>query len=863
MAKKPQSNRDQLVVQYGISRRLAIRVAALLARGVGVSPEVLRRARPQSEIERFLLQPRLLREAKRLDGERLAELAGGFLPETAAPVLTPGERGTTLISLGDEARPAPPAKADRLTPALFNPLGTALQMISREESRKLFTSDEISRLKMIIFTSADPAEKIEAIRRVVLSPLDPSDKGIIIIHALGDRDQAVRVEAAKALTALGLHEGIPSAAQSLAGDNVKQRLHAADRLAALARTVADSEVSVILSILAGAIGTEPRADVKERLIRSFRGACKVVAGNRGYASALLKLFIHELEGEGKLLYRPIREILGEIGRRSPVMLTDLVVRELELVTAPEVRRLLFGILAMFTVPEERRRELAALGVDAIRGCPTPEEDCQGIGSMLCDWGAAAAGPLLAALPVADDAPKIYIARLLDEIVCRRGPGEAVEDAAAALLDVLRIGSKHVRMAVIETQVLVHPRLPAGLKHRIAAELIASLGDFANPRMRDVIESSLVRMGTGALAAVRDGYAAHEDERTRRSICRIMSEIVARSDRPSEPADELLAFALARWRSGEPRRGFLAETIGMLCAHSSATHAEVKRIADELREAMFRMPDPTGVLAGLGAINASPNMDTASKVAVTQIFFDLLDTALPELADKAVPAPGNTDEELHQLDGAVTAYTEMLPACLWGLERTYFGTAAKLLRTKIACFLADRWFETSSWQVVWGPETRSLLLKSLTRIAADDSTDSQVAAKIVEVLAEHADSMPMVEALGVAFAAKTSSSRVGAAAFRTGLALLSRAGSVRESERAILLRTLGTIGSRMNLGKDPTQARKLREHIVQALFDGLKAGLLEAAAALRRMEDCPALPAATRDEIRLRLRIFDATRQKKD
>jgi len=859
--------KNQIVDRFGVSARLATRVCALLGKGVGVSAAFLESVRPGFPAERLLLRAELLRDAAGMTPERFGRLAGGVFGTEPAPVLATNPDGSRVIALAEQVEPGQVelVKANDAV-MVFSPVGTGLKVIGEEETRKLFTPEEVSRLKIVILTSADPAEKIEAIRRLALSPLNSTDKGMVLIHALADGDAAVRVEAADALSALGLTPGIASAARSLGEGNLKQRTHAAERMGALAEQVEESEISVILTMLAGAINNEASDDVKTTLIRSFKGACGVVARSRAYAAELVRLLVRQLEGAPDVLYRPVREILGEVGRRAPRVMTELINRELSVVKAPPLRWLLFGVLAMFPVPEEYRVELARLGVADFEASDTPEEDCKGIGGMLCDWGAAAVEPLLAALPDAGDAQKIYMVRLIDEIVCHRGGGGAAEEAGAALLDLLRVSSKHVRAPVIETGLITHPKLSDALKAKIAGELLVNVTAFANPRMQDVIEAGGVRLGEPALEAIRRVLTEEKDDAKRGSACRIMAEIVVNCEGATKRrrlADDMLALCLKQWEEAEDKKGYLAETIGRICICSSAPPERLTEIAADLKDVVFNTPDPFGVLLGLGHISASPKLDTKSRFDVAQTLFELLDTTLPELTDKVLASTTNDDEEVHHFGSEVTAYTEMIPACLAGLEKIYFGARAKSLRARIADFLVQKWNETLNWTTIWGPDALELLMHALSRIARDSSTDPDCAGKVVEAMGERLDFIPVVEELGKILAPDQSSPRIGSAACEIGSKLLQRASRHREAELGVLLKTVGAIAARTSLGKDPDKARKLREQTVQALYRGVKEGRPEAVEALRRMKDCPALPAATREEILVRLDIVEGAHKRKN
>ena len=855
-------SKEQLVNRFGVSRRVAVRVAALLARGVAVSAAFLESVRADHEAETLLLCPELLGQAAALIPEGFSVLAARHCAGATAPVMAVNDDGSRVIALRDELKAEQPRAMVKTTdarPVLLSPISTALQVISEDEARTMFTPQEIGRLKMTILTSADPARKIEAIRRLALSPLDPNQKGTVLIHALGDHTHSVRVEAAEALTAFGLNPVIAQSARSLGEGNVKQRNYAAERMGVLAEQVTESEISVILALLAGAMSSEESNEVKARLIRSFKGACALVAMNRAYTAALLRLLIRELEGAAEALYRPVREILGEVGRHNPATMTDLVLIELSTIKARPLRRLLFGVLGMFDVPEDRRAELAGLAVDDLKGSAAPEEDCQGIGSMLRDWGPVGIRAILASLPKSEDAQKIYMVRLLDEMAHRSG-GQAADEIGTAFLNLLRVSSKHVRTPVIESRAITHPSLPEPLKLKIAEELTANLTQFANPRMTSVIEAAVVRLGASALPVLKALLVGDEHEARQKSICHVAAEIVAGGPEPERAAlaDDLLETCMQHWQASENKKGYFAETIGRIALCSSATPDALKQIAGDLGTVVFNTPDPFGVLLALGHLSASPRLGAEARFHIADIFFDLLNATLPELTDKVLTSA--EDDDVHHFGREVTAYTEMIPACLEGLEKLYFGTPVKSLRARVADFLIEKWNNASKWTTIWGPESISLMLKILGRIARDTSTDAQCRARIVEALAERLDFLPVVEELGGIFASRDASPRLGAAACKIGFKLVRSLHGKRDRDQAPIIKTLGMIAARTNLGKDPDAARKLREVVLHVLYEAVKANDSDSLEALKLMEQCPALSAAAREEIRVRLEIISEAKQ---
>jgi hypothetical protein len=68
----------------------------------------------------------------------------------------------------------------------------------------------------------------------------------------------------------------------------------------------------------------------------------------------------------------------------------------------------------------------------------------------------------------------------------------------------------------------------------------------------------------------------------------------------------------------------------------------------------------------------------------------------------------------------------------------------------------------------------------------------------------------------------------------------------------LLLTAGQIAANPGLGTESDAVRWLRQRALQALFSGLREGMLEVRIPLMALRDCPAIAPAVRDEIEERL-----------
>ncbi len=176
--------RDELIRTFGISRRLAVRIGALSARGLTVTATLLEIAGPGSPLEKYLLLPELLDSAETLSAsiaQRLAAQAGVEAEGLLTVVQTEEAR---VLALEEEllAEEGWQAQAEPEEPGALMRREVALSVggiLDRKEAEQLFTSEEIARLKLEALAGRDDSARISALRKLLHAPLTTHlDRGI-------------------------------------------------------------------------------------------------------------------------------------------------------------------------------------------------------------------------------------------------------------------------------------------------------------------------------------------------------------------------------------------------------------------------------------------------------------------------------------------------------------------------------------------------------------------------------------------------------------------------------------------------------------------------------------------------------------
>jgi len=154
--------------RFALGDRLAVRLAALLAHQVDVTAAAIECLKDSEALRHAILHPELLERAAELDSEMLRALVlpGESLPAQLVVVEREGWRTVAL----EEELLAEQGAAEEAGTEHLPMLGGKTAVMHPGEIADLFTRRDIAELELVLRTSADPSEKIEALRKLALSP---------------------------------------------------------------------------------------------------------------------------------------------------------------------------------------------------------------------------------------------------------------------------------------------------------------------------------------------------------------------------------------------------------------------------------------------------------------------------------------------------------------------------------------------------------------------------------------------------------------------------------------------------------------------------------------------------------------------
>ena len=854
MPKGVRGTRDFFKERYGLGDRLAVRLAALLASKVELTAAAIECLSDSPALQHAILHPELLEHAEGLDTEKLRALVlpGEKLP---ASFIVAEHEGWRTIVLEEELLAE--QGADAASPEERLPvLGGRAEVLHPSEIADLFTRRDIAELELILRTSADAKEKVTAIRRLKLSPASEREKMALFATALTDDDAQVRSEAADALTTLGLSPEVADDARALAEGNDRQKRFAAERLGSrIQKAAAPSaepgtaiEMGVLLRIIAGTLRYEPSLEVRRLLIRAVEGACRAVAADPRSTRDLVHVLLAQLRDAIDELGSEVRRVLLILGRFEPDQAYRLLQEELASVVDHPTRSLLIATAGELAGSDEQRTEVCAQAIREIVASDDPAAECLPLASVLARLGATTVAAVERHLADAPEPAQEAFVRLLDVVASRPDtPAATRARIGALLLAALQHGERATRLAVIQAMAPMDAAVPDEVRGGMAAELLACLQEYANPGILDAIESTVVRLGAPAVEPTLGVLAGEGKPRPRVSAARILGQLVPRLDAHfAAPARQAIDTALELVDGGFPDRPALVRALGQMCAGPAADEATVARVAGELRTRVLDKPVANAALDGLASLCPSPHATPTLKVDLASFFVRLLEQDLPDLEAKSLEGH---DEIIYALGGEVTAYTELVPTLIAGLQNLA-ASSAGMLRGQALDGLLRAWRRIAAGELQLGPGNTERLLDALHAIGTLPDIGTAHREAIADAVALRRDFEPTHSVLAELCVAAGDAMADRAVALAD--ALLAREANDRQltdSERVELLAILVRLVAAASLG---SHAGRLRERVAGAALDADKREIEGIADLLAQLHGAPGIPAALKTRLAARL-----------
>jgi len=363
---------------YGIGRRLATRVVALLSRRLDVTATLLAAAADEAAVAQLLLAPELLRGEQALTQPALQDRARqcGMSEWELLRLIGPDEDGWRTLALEDDllAEQAPlPSQGQDDVRDLSLVRATPREMSVRE-SRELFTPEEVARLKLTVLTSQNADERVECLRKLVFAPMEGAQKAGVFLSVLTDREAEPRVrrEAVRSLEQIGFRSDMAEAVRGLFQNDAAETVYAIRRLSALLGEAQQAEAALVLAVVLEVFDQQKDVPALTELLRLIARSAEILVGNYEKTQQFFEAALRHLARDFDTLRLDVEDALNACAACAPTLAADLLWRELERNESPRVRSLLLSVYESLESDPSRAGELARRAVGELLNPDLPE-----------------------------------------------------------------------------------------------------------------------------------------------------------------------------------------------------------------------------------------------------------------------------------------------------------------------------------------------------------------------------------------------------------------------------------------------------------------------------------------------------------
>lgn len=854
--------REELIRQYGLTRRLAVRVTALLARAVEVTPTLLEIAGPGSAIEKLLLHPEFLEKAGHLTTDDVTTLAAetGAVAEGRLAIVISG--ACRVLALEEEL--VPDAAGEETEPgneglpavAAADSLPAAPALLDRDEMQHVFPPDEVARIKLEALTGSDEAAQVAALRKLRYAPLSAREKGGIYLRALLDPAGKARGEAIRGLESLGFDRDAADAIQVAFEGDARTRKAALRRIADLVAGRSPAELQIIVAALIEMFREARPLQPDDPLLPVLNEIAPEIARQPAMVTEIARVCVQHMMVDPRRLGRPLRDLLLRLAETDARPLLDRLWEETHILREPAPRAIVLGLLMDLERDERRTGELCALVTDEILRPEHDELTRQRLGHHMTLLGVTAAHALLDSFARRSPPERARLLPFIDTLCCDHGlPAEESRQAAAHLIEALKIGDRRLRMEVLRTRVFHGPHLGPKLVQALVAELVPMLRPREEPDVTSRAAMLLEMLGQGAAPALLKLIKDRPGSPVADAAVRILGTVLARDGADGRMAASVRQFAAKRVGQRTNKIGGYAAALGQIGAAPFALPEETRSAFALCAGQLGRAPYHADLVQAIGRLAALPACTAEQRVRAAHLLGALVERPADE-EETELREIDTDDGKAYELAGRIDFESETLPAAIEGLRGIAMSSATtEALRTQITEQFIRVWRGVADWTVVWGPNSSETLALTLGALAADARTPEALRAEIIVALGMALERSPVIRALAQALAAPSRSAEVNRLAVETAERALGEwiDPDITPDELRMVLAAAAAAAARPRLNARTKAVRALRERTCELLFDCLRSGHAWARDLLEGLRDAPSLPRSMHKEIAERLR----------
>ncbi|MHC4779174.1 MAG: hypothetical protein ACYTFG_11415 [Planctomycetota bacterium] len=736
---------DNLEVRFRITRRLAVRIAALAGFGFQVTPALLEDVGRKKVLEKLFLSDEIFQAAKE-GTQSLRKLLGSMKD---LEFIESGGGG--IVALSEEIlaeRILPPAISTRGAP-VHRPGGTPAEQLPLLNELLMGTplgDQDLRNEKIRFLTSSSWEERLEALRRIVLVPLPPSDKAGVLFFALRDDDHRIISEAVKAFKEIGLSPQIADSIIELIRGDASARNQALQWLVQKASRIERHESDILVAVTARLIRDEEFDSLKSLLLKLLRAHMRGRETSPAEVREMVRILTRNVSPQQEDAQLTLRDLLLSIAKGSTAILCDALWEEIEGLPFGSHRTFLIGLLGRL---ESRKAGLDKLDrvllEEEIPGSLERGQDLSAYRYVLHRRYRELFPSLLSASQQEGEERKALVFRILGETL----PGTELKPGAKAhrvkaLLALAERSGKTVRRAFLRTGLHQIEGLPGTFGKRFTSLFMSVLESEFFPERNQEVWYAIRDVGWPSVPALTD-YITEEanDPRLRKECLAILRDFIA--EEVKYPAKRKDLQFLLDWLESDgvsldfTLRNEVTPLIGMILLHSMLSRKQTMRLASELVKRLRGEYTP-GDVGALPYLARSPRVGAELKRKMIRRLIRVLE----EGAETRV-ASEKTGEDgvILEIENGTPIHTQQLPSALSALKEAALALAPEDpgMTYMIARTLMRKWEEIVKWETVWGISSRAELLKTLGEMTRSRAVSPPLAAEIFLFLTQHFFSVP--------------------------------------------------------------------------------------------------------------------------
>ncbi|HPY75216.1 MAG: hypothetical protein KBC30_04430 [Planctomycetes bacterium] len=718
----------------------------------------------------------------------------------------------------------------------------------------LFPSQEMARLKMVLATAVRSEEKIEAIRKISLSPISQQEKSLLFLHALMDADRLVRLEAILALGRLGLSQEIVHGMEILNQVDPLQQKYALNTLGTLFSKANDMAQASILQILLTILTDKEYKHCAANMFQAFTKIIPILSSENivileKIMSGTILLLLEQLDDRQE----EAEKLFHAIAIKNEQLLHIFLSKEIEKADKARLRAFLLLILIENNVPiTESLLEKIVFEVGLGDELDTIYTRLNY--SLICQGEKAVPALLKRFDQSIRVTERISIIHLLDQIHEKHTTSTTwYNQVLKIFIKVFPSAPEELRFSMMDSWLILDKHVKNSLKTEFAEETLLEVHKPRLDQYASAVKSLLCNLKKPAIAALLR-FLKNPLHPSQAVQCGdiLADVIITLSKKEKTDWKKIYDFCQKSIKNKFDCEGRLFLVLGKM-THSEACNEETTEdIGDYLFLHLCKTSFPFLILEALGWSASSPFATWEHKTEVVQLYQTLMDRKLPKQLSQEYHLEKGI---IYAFDAKTTAYTDLLPSILQGFQR--IGLAQETpnsLRQVIVQYLLKKWQAIITTKIIWSPKNTTDLAEVLTNLCLDQHLNNKDKATIVEALYKKIDIFFVAQLL-TKLLANIHIPEIIDTAQKTTETLLDfiQSNDYKSPEdREDLLNCISQLIQSPKLAPTKKATDNLREKLLYALYEGLRDEIHGVQDTLRQLQTSPYLTKKQKTEIARRL-----------